>query len=58
MIRISIRCRNLPEQNHNVQNRGSHVRVTIRSVLLLLNYLDYLVVPASHSNRAGFEALL
>jgi hypothetical protein len=36
-----------------VRNRRSHTKVTIRSVLMLLNYFNYLVVPASHSKRAG-----
>ncbi len=32
--------------------------MTIRSVLFSLDYLNYLVVPASHSNRPGFAVAL
>ena len=40
-----------------VSEQRSH-DVTIRSVLISIDYLNYLVVPASHSNKPGLEALM
>ena len=58
VIRISV-ARRLLRKRKSVcsEQRESH-HSDNPTCSLGLNYLDYLVVPASHSNRAGFEALM